>query len=193
MKSETYVILDANISFHIHGTFCVKSSKQISGSNGASQHLMRRGSVFLIFGWRKLRWFAHHSKDFSARERQLSLIIFISGLFPNHSFLLFGLEDNLCQIHLNPLSECNQYHLQLVGSPWLKLNLQKNVRTKEHKQVKYEIRWATLGLQVNTNVSRSPPSIIIFHFPYGLPLTPPHTSWRLVLKQLFVSSFYFHV
>lgn len=27
MKSETYVILDANISSHIHSTFCVKISK----------------------------------------------------------------------------------------------------------------------------------------------------------------------
>lgn len=27
MESETYVILDANISFHIHSTFCVRISK----------------------------------------------------------------------------------------------------------------------------------------------------------------------
>lgn len=46
-ESETYMLLDANISFLIHSTFCVKISKYVSGSKWASQPLMRKGSVLL--------------------------------------------------------------------------------------------------------------------------------------------------
>lgn len=53
-------------------------------------------------------------------------------------------------------------------SPWLKLNLEKNVGTKEHKQEKYKITWATLWLRGKHQGFKMP----TFHFQQS-PTVPP--------------------